>query len=163
MCYPSRDMKVIGVDPGYDRLGVAVMEKGDGKERLIFSTCILTDKRASLPERIGELGAGFRSIISEHRPDQVAIETLFFNKNQKTAVAVAEARGAIILLAQEHGATVKEFGPAEVKVAVTGYGKSDKTAVTDMLRRLVPNIPERALDDEYDAIAIAVTALAHHR
>jgi crossover junction endodeoxyribonuclease RuvC len=156
-------MKVIGVDPGYDRLGVAVMEKDGGKERLIFSTCILTDKKAALPERIGEAGAQFRSIISEHRPDQVAIETLFFNKNQKTAVAVAEARGAIIFLAREYGAAVKEFGPAEVKVAVTGYGKSDKTAVTDMLRRLVPNIPLKAMDDEYDAIAVAVTALAHHR
>lgn len=139
------------------------MEKEGGTERLVFSTCILTDKKASLPERIGELGAEFRSIVSEHRPDQVAIETLFFNKNQKTAVAVAEARGAIILMAQEHGAIVKEFGPAEIKVAVTGYGKSDKTAVMDMLRRLVPNIPPKALDDEYDAIAIAVTALAHHR
>ena len=156
-------MKVIGVDPGYDRLGVAVMEKDSGKERLIFSTCILTDKKAALPERIGEAGAQFRSIISEHRPDQVAIETLFFNKNQKTAVAVAEARGAIIFLAREYGAIVKEFGPAEVKVAVTGYGKSDKTAVTDMLRRLVPNIPLKAMDDEYDAIAVAVAALAHHR
>lgn len=156
-------MKVIGVDPGYDRLGVAIMDKNAGKERLIFSTCIMTDKKASLPERIGELGAKFQSLMSEHHPDQVAIETLFFNKNQKTAVAVAEARGAIIFLAREYDAEVKEFGPAEVKVAVTGYGKSDKTAVTDMLRRLVPNIPPRALDDEYDAIAIAVTALAHHR
>lgn len=156
-------MKVIGVDPGYDRLGVAVMEKDGSRERLLFSTCIMTDKNATLPERIGELGAKLRSLINEHRPDQMAIETLFFNKNQKTAVAVAEARGVVIFLAREYGAAVKEFGPAEVKVAVTGYGKSDKTAVTDMLKRLVPDIPPKALDDEYDAIAVAVTALAHHR
>lgn len=139
------------------------MEKDGGHEKLIFSVCIVTDKHATLPERIGELGARFKEIMTEHRPDQVAIETLFFNKNQKTALAVAEARGAVIYLAIAHGAMVKEFGPAEVKVAVTGYGKSDKTAVTDMLRRLVPNMPPEALDDEYDAIAIAVTALAHHR
>lgn len=163
LCYPSRDMKVLGIDPGYDRLGVAVMEKDGGKEKLLFSTCILTDKSTSLPERIGELGTKLRLIMTEHRPDQVAIETLFFNKNQKTVVAVAEARGVVIFLARECGAEVKEFGPAEVKVAVTGYGQSDKTAIVDMLKRLVPNLPPNGLDDEYDAIAVAVTALAHHR
>lgn len=156
-------MKVLAVDPGYDRLGVAVMEKDGGKENLLFSSCILTDKKTTLPERIGELGNKFEELLKKHKPNQVAIETLFFNKNQKTAVAVAEARGAVIFLARKYGAAVKEFGPSEVKVATTGYGKSDKTAVMEMLKRLVANIPTKALDDEYDAIAIAVTALAHHR
>lgn len=156
-------MRVLGVDPGYDRLGLAVMEKENGQEKLIFSTCVLTDKNTTLPERIGELGAALSKIIEEFRPDQVAIETLFFNKNQKTALSVAEARGVVVFLSRQSGADVKEFGPAEVKVAVTGYGGSDKRAVMDMLKRLVPGIPAKALDDEYDAIAIAVTALAHHR
>lgn len=156
-------MRVLGVDPGYDRLGLAVMEKIEGREELLFSTCVTTNKQATLPERIGELGMALARIITEFNPDQVAIETLFFNKNQKTALAVAEARGVVVFLSRQHGALVKEFGPAEVKVAVTGYGGSDKRAVMDMLRRLVPNIPAKALDDEYDAIAIAVTALAHHR
>ncbi len=159
----SNGMRVLAVDPGYDRLGVAVMEKEGGHERLLFSTCVLTDKKTTLPERIGELGAALERILEAHRPDQMAIETLFFNKNQKTAVAVAEARGVAIYLARKHGAAVKEFGPAEVKVAVTGYGKSDKKAVMEMLPRLVRDLPTKALDDEYDAIAIAVTALAHHR
>src|SRR5690606_30630138 len=114
------------------------------------------------PERIGELGLAFERLMQEFGPDQVAIETLFFNKNQKTAVAVAEARGVVIYLARKYGAEVKEFGPQEVKVAVTGYGKSDKKALMEMLPRLVPGLPEKALDDEYDAIAVAVTALAHH-
>lgn len=156
-------MRVLAVDPGYDRLGVAVMEKENGKEKLLFSSCILTDRNSSLPERIGELGGKFEDLLATHQPNQVAIETLFFNKNQKTAVAVAGARGAVIFLARKYGATVTEFGPSEIKVAVTGYGKSDKTAVTEMLKRLVPSLPEKALDDEYDAIAIAVTALAHYR
>lgn len=144
-------------------MGVAVMEKAGGKESFIFSTCILTDKKSTLPERIGELGVALDELIVKYQPDQVAIETLFFNKNQKTAIAVAEARGVVIYLARKYKAEVKEFGPAEVKVATTGYGKSDKQGVFDMLKRLVPNIPVKALDDEYDAIAVAVTALAHHR
>lgn len=156
-------MRVLAVDPGYDRLGVAVMEKENSQEKLLFSTCIQTDKRSTLPERIGELGAKLDGLMEEHRPNQVAIETLFFNKNQKTAIAVAEARGVVIYLARKHGAEVKEFGPAEVKVATTGHGQSDKRAVFDMLQRLIPDIPTKALDDEYDAIAVAVTALAHHR
>ena len=78
-------------------------------------------------------------------------------------MAVAEVRGALIYIAKKHGCAVKEFGPQEIKVAVTGHGGSDKQAVTDMLKHLVKNLPLKALDDEYDAIAIGVTALAHHR
>lgn len=157
------NMRVLAVDPGYDRLGVAVMEKQNGLETLLFSTCILTDKAAPLTERLWELGKEVDALLDRFKPEQVAIETLFFNKNQKTAIAVAEARGIVMFLAKQHGASVKELGPAEVKVAVTGYGKSDKPAIMAMLPRLVKHLPVKALDDEYDAIAIAVTALAHHR
>lgn len=156
-------MRVLAVDPGYDRLGVAVMEKENGKEKLVFSTCILTDKKLSVPERIGTLGLELERLLEIHKPDMVAVETIFFNKNVKTAVAVAEARGVVIFLARKYGAAVREFGPQEIKVAVTGYGNSDKRAVMEMLKRLVPDLPPKALDDEYDAIAVAVTALAHHR
>ena len=159
----NNNMRVLAVDPGYDRLGVAVMEKVSGKEHLVHSECVLTDKKDTLPERIGELGSALEVLIKKYKPDLVAIETLFFNKNLKTAVAVAEARGVVIYLARKHKAEVREFGPQEIKVAVTGYGMSDKRAVMNMLMRLVPDLPETALDDEYDAIAVAVTALAHHR
>jgi crossover junction endodeoxyribonuclease RuvC len=156
-------MKILAIDPGYDRLGVAVMETIDRQEKLLYSACLTTDKKTTVPERLWELGKQLEDLLTEHQPDQVALETLFFNKNQKTALAVAEARGMIVYLAKKHDCVVREFGPSEVKVAVTGYGSSDKRAVTDMLRRLVKNLPDKALDDEYDAIAVAVTALAHHR
>jgi len=156
-------MRVLAVDPGYDRLGVAVMERINSKEHLIHSSCIETDKKLTISERIGDLGTVLEQLIVEFKPELVGIETLFFNKNIKTAIAVAEARGVVIFLAHKNNALVREFGPQEIKVAVTGYGKSDKKAVMDMLKRLVPNLPLNALDDEYDAIAVAVTALAHHR
>lgn len=154
-------MKVLGIDPGYDRLGVAVVCKENGKEKVIFSSCIQTNKTMSFTERLSYLGKELQTVITEHRPDVVAIETLFFNKNIKTALLVAHARGVVLYLSTEHNIPLYEYGPQEIKVAVTGYGKSDKKAMMSMVPKLVSNFPEQALDDEYDAIAVAVTHLAH--
>lgn len=156
-------MRVLAVDPGYDRLGVAVMEHDNGSEKLIHSTCILTEKDDDLPERLYTVGTAFKELLSRYKPDCVGVETLFFNKNHKTAIGVAQARGIIIYLAKEAGCAVFEYGPQEIKIAVTGYGKSDKSAVIDMVGRLISNAPDAALDDEYDAIAVGITALAHNR
>lgn len=155
-------MRVISVDPGYDRLGVAVMDLENGTEKLIYSTCILTDKLQNLNERLLVIGKEFNSLINTYSPNTLGIETIFFNKNQKTAIGVAQARGILIYLAQTHGCDVYEFGPQEIKIAVTGYGKSDKAAVIDMVKRLVPSSPDSVLDDEYDAIAVGITCLAHY-
>lgn len=155
-------MRVIAIDPGYDRLGVAVMEYQNGTEHLLYSTCLESNKADSLSERIRQVGDKFLQIIEDHSPDTLAVETLFFNKNVKTALGVAEARGALIYIAKSAGCIIYEFSPQQIKTAVTGYGKSDKKAVIDMVCRLVKNTPKQALDDEYDAIAAAVTCLATH-
>ncbi len=156
-------MKVLAVDPGYDRMGVAVMEKQNGKEILLYSVCIETNKEATLDERLYELGKVVQTLLKKYQPTVVGIETLFFNKNIKTAIGVAQARGVVMFLAQEAKAQVLELSPQQIKIAVTGYGKSDKNAVIDMVKRLVQNVPENALDDEYDAIAIGITTLAYQR
>ncbi len=156
-------MRVLAIDPGYDRLGVAVMEHDGQREVLVHSGCIATDKTAPLPDRLYDLGQQLETLFTTYSPTCVAVETLFFNKNVTTALGVAHARGIIIFLAKQAKAEVREFGPQEIKVAVTGYGKSDKAAVIDMVKRLVPTAPNTALDDEYDAIAVGITALAHHR
>lgn len=156
-------MKVLGIDPGYDRLGIAIVAKENDQEKLIFSDCIVTDKKAGLAKRIHVAGQAFKKILVEYGPDAVALETIFFNKNIKTAIGVAQMRGVLLFLAEEAGCVVSEYGPQEIKVAVTGYGKSDKNAVIDMVKRLVKGVPDSALDDEYDAIAVAVTCLAHYR
>ena len=120
-------MKVLALDPGYDRLGVAVLEHGqNGKEVLIYSYCIETDKKADFADRLCHIGNTIKKLLEEYSPDSVAIETIFFNKNIKTAIGVAQTRGVILYLAKQSGCTVYEFGPQEIKVAVTGYGKSDK-------------------------------------
>lgn len=156
-------MKVLALDPGYDRLGVAIVEKKDGIETLLYSGCIETDRTLELPDRLLHVGTAITALLHEYKPTAVAIETIFFNKNIKTAIGVAQARGIIIFLARQAGCTLYEFGPQEIKVAVTGYGKSDKFAVIDMVKRLIKNAPKEALDDEYDAIAVGITALAHYR
>jgi crossover junction endodeoxyribonuclease RuvC len=155
-------MKVIAIDPGYDRLGIAVMELHDGSEKLLYSGCIETDKATPLHERLRVVGDSFTSLLHTHHPDTLAIETIFFNKNQKTAIGVAQARGILLYLAQVHNCAVYEFGPQEIKIAVTGYGKSDKRAVFEMVKRLIIDAPTSALDDEYDAIAVGITCLAQY-
>lgn len=155
-------MRVLAFDPGYDRLGVAVLEKTTNRETLLYSTCIQTNKSTTLSQRIFLLGTEIETLITKYSPDCVAIETLFFNKNVKTAIGVAQARGMILYLAEKANCTIYEFGPQEIKVAVTGYGKSDKTAVYTMVQRLVKDVPEKAHDDEYDAIAVGITCLAQY-
>ena len=155
-------MRVIAVDPGYDRLGIAIMEMNAGAEQLLYSTCIETDRQAEFSERLRVIGTQFTQLLTEYQPTALAIETLFFNKNVKTAIGVAQARGVLLYLAKAAGCDVFEFGPQEIKTAVTGYGKSDKPAVIAMVLRLVKNAPTSALDDEYDAIAVGVACLATH-
>jgi crossover junction endodeoxyribonuclease RuvC len=103
------------------------------------------------------------ALFIKYEPTHVAIETLFFNKNVKTAIDVAQARGVMLYLAASYGAIVCELSPQTVKVATTGYGNSDKEAVHRMLERLIDAVPKHALDDEYDAIAVGITCLAQAR
>ncbi|MBY0309724.1 crossover junction endodeoxyribonuclease RuvC [Patescibacteria group bacterium] len=154
-------MRVLAIDPGFDRLGVAIIDRVAGKETLVFSTCLTSTRGTPLPERLGMLGNELSTIIKAHEPTDLAIETLFFNKNVKTAIDVAQARGMVLYLGQSNGCLVHEYSPQQVKVAVTGYGASDKTAVFSMVKRLIANAPEKAHDDEYDAIAVGITCLAH--
>ena len=142
---------VIAVDPGYDRVGIAVMEG----TALIFSECFIPPKGA-VPIRLGAVFQHLGKIIKKYKPSALAIETLFFTKNQKTAIHVAEARGVITLAGVEAGITVFEYSPQEVKIAVTGSGNADKKGVIRMVNMLIPMGNMKRHDDEYDAIALAI-------
>lgn len=160
-------MRVLACDPGYNRLGIAVVDrdaaKGNRRDTLVYSACITTEKSLALPDRLLDIADAFVTLINKYTPEFIALESLFFNKNQKTAMAVAEARGVLLYLARKHNCTVYEYSPQQIKIAVTGYGKSDKRQVMDMVKRLIPTVPNGVLDDEYDAIAIGITALASIR
>ena len=154
-------MRVLAIDPGYDRIGVAILEF-QGQETVLYSTCIETERSDKMAERLLVVGNAIETILSEYHPTAMAIETLFFNKNVKTAIGVAQARGMLVYLGQRAGCTVYEFSPQEIKIAMTGNGASDKSAVTMMVKRLVKGVPQNGIDDEYDAIAVGVTCLAHY-
>ena len=156
--------KVLAIDPGYERLGIAVVEKNGNRntsgDALLYSDCFKTDPKLPHEERLHIIGNELSRIMEEHKPSSLCLESLFFSGNQKTAIKVAEARGVILFQAAKHGLKVFEYGPGEIKVAVTGYGKSDKSSVIAMVKRLINIKKDIAHDDEYDAIAIAITCLA---
>jgi crossover junction endodeoxyribonuclease RuvC len=152
----NHSLRILAVDPGYDRCGVAVIEGGT----LLYSSCITTDKKDLFETRVHNITKELRTIIATHTPSVLALETLFFSTNQKTAMRVAETRGAITLVAVESGLSVREFSPQEVKIAVTSAGNADKKQVIAMVPRLVKLTHEPAYDDEYDAIALGIAASA---
>ena len=156
-------MKVLGIDPGYGRCGMAVVERQDGKDVLLFSDCVETSAGDEFPARLSAIVGRCAKLIEEHSPSALSIEKLFFNANQKTAMRVAEARGAIIMCASERGIDVFEYTPAQIKSAVASSGSADKKQVASMLHLLVKIDKEIRRDDEYDAIAIALAHLAMAR
>lgn len=152
-------MRVLAFDPGYERLGVAVLEKGEKKPVVIYSECFKTKKELSQPDRLGILSEKIRGLILEFKPEIVSLEKLFFQKNQKTALKVAEVRGIILSIAINSGAQVLEFSPQEIKIAVTGYGNADKKSVMKMVPVLVSGLKTTGSDDEIDAVAVGITSL----
>ncbi len=153
--------RVLGVDPGFDRVGVAVLEK----DKVLFSKCIETNRKEDHSVRLLQIGQEIEKVIEKWAPNALAIEKLFFNQSVTNALKVAEARGVIIFEAARAGLEIFEYSPQETKIAVTGYGKADKRQVETMVRKLVeiPAKSAKKLDDELDAIALGITHLAHAR
>jgi crossover junction endodeoxyribonuclease RuvC len=156
-------MRILAFDPGYERLGVAVIEKQKGKEALLFSDCIRTAAKLPFPVRLKTLGEAAEALILEWRPEAVALEEVYFQNNAKTAMQIAEVRGVLAYLAGKADLPVLHYTPTQVKVAVTGSGRGDKAAVAAMVPRLLKLSDKKRLDDELDAIAVGITCLASWR
>lgn len=153
-------MKILSIDPGYERLGIAIINKERGlKDSLLHSECFKTDAKISFEDRLLEIGNKIEELISFHNPSVLAIETLFFSKNTKTAMRVAETRGTIIYIGKKNKLNIKEINPMEIKLAVTGDGRSDKHQIIKMVQ-LIFKINKKATDDEYDAIACGLACCA---
>jgi crossover junction endodeoxyribonuclease RuvC len=150
--------RVLAIDPGYDRIGCAIMEK----DKLLFSECFVPAK-GEFGERLKEIYRHCAGLIREYHPSAVALETLYFSTNQKTAIRVAEARGVLVLAAAEASIPLFEYSPQAVKIAVTGSGSAPKSGVIKMVSKIVPLPPGKRHDDEYDAIALAIAHLAQAR
>ncbi|OHA92326.1 MAG: crossover junction endodeoxyribonuclease RuvC [Candidatus Zambryskibacteria bacterium RIFCSPLOWO2_02_FULL_51_21] len=155
---PTRN-RVAAIDPGFDRLGIAVVEG----EKVLFSGCVETNRKIPHQERLLEIGCAIEAIIKKWKPNALAIEQLFFNQNATNALRVAEARGVALYEAAKAGLKVYEYSPQAVKIAVTGYGKADKKQVESMVRKLIKLDKAKKLDDELDAIALGITHIASQK
>lgn len=149
-------MIVLGVDPGTQRVGFGVVEAHGAS--LSFVEAGLLGAEKGEPHTLIPIKQHLDKVIAKYAPDVVAIEKLFFAKNQKTAIAVAQARGVILLAAEESGARVMEYAPTEVKAGLTGHGGADKTSVTKMVRLILKKSDLRLVDDACDALALAIVA-----
>ena len=154
-------MRIISIDPGFERVGIAIIEKTFlKKDILIYSNCFKTSAKIPFPERLRNIGAELEKIIKKYKPVALAIEKLYFTTNQKTVMGVSEARGVIIYVASKNNLSIYEYTPPQIKVAVTGYGKATKQMVMSMVPKLIDIKTDIKSDDEIDAIAIGLTCLA---
>jgi crossover junction endodeoxyribonuclease RuvC len=148
-------MITLGIDPGTARLGYGVVD-GSGEARPVAFGVIETPSTLPMPERLVILFDAVCQLIDEHRPQTLAVEQLFFARNVTTAMTVGQARGVILLAAAQAGVRVVEFTPTEVKHAVVGYGKADKSQVQEMVRLLLNLDQVPHPDDAADALAVAL-------
>lgn len=157
-------VRILGIDPGFDRLGVCILDKDGGKETLTHSLCIQTSKKDPFEKRLGAIGKELETLIKKYKPEELAIEKLFFAKNQTTAINVAEVRGVVLYLAYNHGLSINEYSPPEIKLAVAGHGNASKADIFHMVSKILKGqVKSKSLDDELDAIAIALTHSAHRK
>ena len=150
-------MRILGIDPGIGRCGWGVVEKKTGAFIPIAYGCIETDSKQLIEKRLLALHEEIMQILKEYQPDAFAIEELFFNTNAKTAFAVGQARGVVLLCGAEHNLETAVYTPLQVKMALTGYGRAEKSQIGQMVKILLKleKIPKP--DDTADALAIALT------
>ncbi len=150
-------MKILGIDPGIGRMGWGIVEIQSAKCKVQSYGCIETSAKSKVEERLLHIHQKLNEIIKEHKPDVLAIEELFFNTNAKTAFVVGQARGVVLLAGAEKNLSVSIYTPLQVKIALTGYGRAEKSQVGQMVKVLLklPSIPKP--DDTADALAVALT------
>jgi crossover junction endodeoxyribonuclease RuvC len=150
---------VLGVDVGTATTGWSIVESGLNSMQLIACGIISTKSTSPMPERLSEIYDNLNQIIDQYRPDQGAVESLFFFKNQKTVMTVSQARGVMLLSLQNKGVEIFEYTPLQVKSAISGYGRAEKSQVQEMVKKILnlKDIPKP--DDAADAVAIAICHL----
>ncbi len=149
-------MIVLGIDPGYAIVGCGVVEYKNNHFRVLDYGAITTQAHTPFNERIEKIFDEAAALMVKYKPDAMAIEKLFFNTNQKTAIDVAQARGALVLAAQKNKIPIFEYTPLQVKQSVVGYGRAEKKQVQEMTRVMLnlEKIPKP--DDAADALAMAI-------
>lgn len=149
-------MRIIGIDPGTAIVGYGIVDYCDGECVLVSSGSIQTEKGVDDAFRLKEIQSDLTSILEKFKPEVASVEKLFFCKNQKTVISVAQGRGVILATLANYVSKIFEYTPMQIKLAVTGYGKSRKEDVAEMVKRQIKYTTFPTLDDTADAIAMAV-------
>lgn len=149
--------RIIGIDPGFGRMGFGVIEGQGSTWTAIAYGCVETPKTDTFVERLKYLAAALQKLIATYHPSRAAVEELFFYNNAKTAMQVGEARGAILMTLVAAGIPIDEFTPLQVKQAMTGYGRAEKGQVESMVQVLLGLKGKKIQDDAADALAVALT------
>ncbi len=149
-------MRILGIDPGTGIMGFGVIESGR-QPRFVDAGVIRTNVHQPEPERLLIIYEGLQEIIVATKPQAVSVEKLFFSQNVTTAMTVAQARGIVLLVAQQHNLPIAEYTPQQIKMALTGYGKADKKQVQEMVKILLKLKEVPKPDDCADALAAALT------
>lgn len=156
-------MRVLGIDPGLATMGYGIVDVNGSRLRAVEYGTIETSSKTDYPKRLYQLFEALTEIIRESRPDEVAMEELFFNKNITTAISVAQARGVEILACMKEGLDVYEYTPLQIKQALTGYGRADKRQMQEMVKMYLHLSEIPRPDDAADGLAIAVTHIHSSR
>lgn len=151
-------MRILGIDPGTATTGFGVIETAGRELKFIGGGVITTPAGQAMPERLLTIHEELNQIIDQYKPDQMAVELLYFAANVTTAMTVGQARGVVLLAAAEAELEVREFTPLQVKQALTGYGKATKSQIQIMVQRLLNLAELPRPDDAADALAVAITA-----
>ena len=152
-----KKIRILGVDPGYAIVGFGILDYDGVRFTPIEYGAVLTEAGTPFPERLKAIYTDIEFIFDKYAPDCMAIERLYFNTNQKTAIDVAQARGVTVLSAAQRNIPISEYTPLQVKSSVTGYGKAEKQQVMEMTRQLLGLAQIPKPDDAADAMAIAIT------
>ena len=149
-------MIILGIDPGLAIVGYGVIDYTASRFKVLDFGAIKTPAGKKTEDRLCAIHRGMEQLIGRYHPEEMAIEELFFTKNVTTGIAVAEARGVILLSAREKGLQIGEYTPMQVKQAVVGYGGAEKKQVIMMVRSILNVGEELKLDDTADALAVAI-------
>ena len=149
-------MYILGIDPGFGRVGYGIIEYKYNKYRVVEYGCITTPAKEKLSLRLKKIYDDLDDIISKYNIDAASVESLFFNTNITTGIQVAEARGVILYALEKLGIEIFEYTPLQVKQALVGYGRADKTQIKSMVKEILKLEKMPRLDDTTDALAIAI-------
>lgn len=150
--------RILGIDPGFGRLGYGIIEEVNGEWQTVVYGLIETSPKNSFVERLMEIRNDLVDIVKKYKPTIAAVEELFFYKNVTTAIEVGQARGVVLLTLAEAGLPIHEFTPLQVKQSLTGYGRAEKSQLQYMVTAILKLKARRLQDDAADALAVALTA-----